>query len=107
MKPQILYEIKDAEAKAQEMVDSAQADKQRLIDDAKRRALDIQEAARKEASRNAEQMNASADNEIDHFKQDILASGEKQVYAIQSKAEGKKAEALAQIMEAFKRAAHV
>ncbi len=107
MKPQILYEIKDAEAAAQEMVDNAQAEKRKLIEDAKRRAFDIQEAAKKEATRNTEQMNASANGEIDQLKKDILASGEKQVYTIQSEAEGKKAEALAQIMEDFKRTAHV
>ncbi|MGZ7180569.1 MAG: hypothetical protein ACXVIB_07195, partial [Halobacteriota archaeon] len=86
MKPQILYEIKDAEAKAQEMVDNAQSEKRKLIDDAKRRAFDIQEAARKEAARNAEQMNASADNEIAQLKKEIFASGEEQVFAIRSKA---------------------
>ncbi len=107
MKPQVLYEIKDAEAKAQEMVDSAQAEKQKLIEDAKRKAFDIQEAARKEAARNAEQMNASADTEIAQLKKNILDDGEKQVFEIRNKAEGKKAEALAQIIEDFKRAAHV
>ncbi|MGZ4902448.1 MAG: ATP synthase archaeal subunit H [Halobacteriota archaeon] len=107
MKPQILYEIKDAEAKAQEMVNAAQAEKRKLIDDAKRRAFDIREAARKEATQNAEQMNASADTEIDQLKKDIFESGEKQVYAVRDKAQGKKAEALAQILEDFKRTAHV
>ena len=107
MKPQILYEIKDAEAKAQEMVDAAQAERRKLIGDAKRKALDIQEAARKEATRNAEQMNASADTEIGQLKKDILDDGEKQVFEIRSKAESKKTEALAQIIEDFKRTAHV
>ncbi len=107
MKPQILYEIRDAEAKAQEMVDAAQAEKRKLIEDAKRKALDIQEAARKEAARNTEQMNASADAEILQLKKDILDDGEKQVFEIRNKAEGKKAEALAQIIEDFKRTAHV
>ncbi|MGZ4903274.1 MAG: hypothetical protein ACXV5I_00490 [Halobacteriota archaeon] len=107
MKPQILYEIKDAEAKAQAMVDSAQAEKRKLIEDAKRRAFDIQGAAKKEAARNAEQMNASADIEINQLKKDILDSGEKQVLAMRNKAEGKKADALAQIIEDFKRTAHV
>ncbi|MGZ4907842.1 MAG: ATP synthase archaeal subunit H [Halobacteriota archaeon] len=107
MKPQILYEIKDAEAKAQAMVDSAQAEKRKLIEDAKRRAFDILGAAKKEAARNAEQMNASADIEINQLKKDILDSGEKQVLAMRNKAEGKKADALAQIIEDFKRTAHV
>ncbi len=107
MKPQILYEIKDAEAKAQEMVDNAQAEKRKLIEDAKRKAFDIQEAAKKEAARNAEQMNASADTEIDQLKKNIFEEGEKQVHAIRNKAGGKKEEALAQILEDFKRAAHV
>ncbi len=107
MKAQTLYEIKDAEAKAQEMVDAAQAEKRKLIEDAKRRALDIQEAAKKEATRNAEQMNASADTEIHHLKEDISDDGEKQVFELRGKTEGRKAEALAWIIEEFKRTAYV
>ncbi len=107
MRPQILYEIKDAEVRAQEMVDSAEAEKRKLIEEAKRKASDIQEAAQREATKNAEQMNASADTEIDRLKEGIFADGQRQVAAIQDKAKGQKAQALAQIIEDFKRAAHV
>ncbi len=107
MRPKILYEIKDAEAKAQEMINDAEAEKRKLIEDAKRKASDVQEAAMREAAKNTEQMNHSADMEIDRLKQDILTDGRREVAAIQTKAEGKKAEAVAQIMADFKRTANV
>ena len=107
MKPQVLYEIKNAEAKVQRMIDDAQTQKQKMIEDAKKQALEVIEEAKKEAKKIEDEMNASAELELADIRKDILNSGEKQIFEIRQKAQKKKAEALDYILEEFKRDAHV
>ena len=107
MKPQVLYEIKDAEAEAQRTIDEAQTQKQNMIEDAKRQAMVIIEEAKKEAKKIEDEMNASAELELANIRKDILNRGEKQIFEIRQKAQKKKAEALEYILEGFKREAHV
>ena len=107
MKPQVLYEIKDAEAEAQRMIDDAQTQKQNMIEDAKRQAMAIIEAAKKEAKKIEDEMGTSAESELANIRKDILNSGEKLIFEIRQKAQKKKADALNYILEEFKREAHV
>ena len=107
MKPEVLFEIKDAEAAAQRMIDDAQTQKQKMIEDAKRLATDVIEDAKKEAKKIEDEMNASAELELANTRNDILNSGEKQIFEIKQRAQKKKAEALNYILEEFKREAHV
>ncbi len=107
MKPQVLYEIKDAEAKAQSMIDDAQTQKQNMIEDAKRQAMVIIEDAKREAKKIEDEMDASVELELADIRKKILNSGEKQIFEIRQKAQKKKAEALKYILEEFKREAHV
>jgi V/A-type H+-transporting ATPase subunit G/H len=107
MKPQVLYEIKDAEAEAQKLIDDAQIQKQNMIEDAKRQAMVIIEEAKKEAKKIEDEMNASAELELANIRKGILNSGEKQIFEIKQRAQKKKTEALEYILEEFKREAHV
>ena len=107
MKPEVLFEIKDAEAAAQRMIDDAQTQKQNTIEDSKRQAMEVIEEAKKEAKKIEDEMNASAELELANIRKDILNSGEKQIFEIKQRAQKKKAEALDYILEEFKREAHV
>jgi len=107
MKPQVLYEIKNAEAEVQRTIDDAQTQKQKMIEDAKKQAMEVIEEAKKEAKKIEDEMNASAELELANIRKGILNSGEKQIFEIKQRAQKKKAEALEYILEEFKREAHV
>lgn len=103
MKQQILSEIKHAEAEAQRMIDEAQIQKQNTVEDAKKRSFEITDAAQKEASKIVDDLNASADLEIDSITQEIHKAGEAEVLKVKQRAEEKRAEALSYLLEEFKR----
>jgi len=107
MKQQILYEIKHAEAEAQRMIDEAQIQKRNTIEDAKKKSFEIIDAAQKEASKIAEDLNASADLEIDRMKGEIHKAGEAEILKVKERAEKKRAEALSYLLEEFKRTQYV
>ena len=107
MNPEVLSEIKAAEAEAQRMIDEAQTQKEATIEDAKKRSFEIVDAAEKEASKIAEDLNASADAEIDKAKQAIHKAGDAEILTIKGRAEKKHAEALSYLVEEFKRTHYV
>jgi V/A-type H+/Na+-transporting ATPase subunit G/H len=107
MKAEILSEIKAAEAEAQRMIDEAQTQKEATIEDAKKRSFEIIDAAEKEASTIADDLNATADSEITRAKQEIHKAGEADILKVNERAEKKHAEALSYLAEEFKRTHYV
>ncbi len=103
MKQQILEEIKHAEAEAQRMIDEAQIQKQSTVEDAKKKSFEITDAAQKEASKIVDDLNASADLEIERTTQEIRKAGEAEILKVKESAEKKRAEALSYLLEEFKR----
>jgi V/A-type H+/Na+-transporting ATPase subunit G/H len=103
MKAEILSQIKAAEAEAQRMIDEAQTQKEATIEDAKKKSLQIIDAAEQEASKIAGDLNASADAEITAAQQKIHEAGEAEILKIKERAEKKHAEALTFLVEEFKR----
>ncbi|MDD1721005.1 MAG: hypothetical protein LUP95_03365 [Euryarchaeota archaeon] len=103
MKQQILYEIKHAEAEAQRMIDEAQIQRRDTVEDAKKKSFEITDAAQKEASKIADDLNASADLEIDRITQEIHKAGEAEILKVKERAEKKRPEALSYLLEEFKR----
>jgi V/A-type H+-transporting ATPase subunit G/H len=100
MKSEILSEIKAAEAEAQRMIDEAQTQKEATIEDAKKKSFEIVDAAEKEASKIADDLNASADSEINK-------AGEADILKVKERAEKRHAEALSYLIEEFKRTHYV
>jgi V/A-type H+-transporting ATPase subunit G/H len=107
MKPEILSQIKAAEAEVQRMIDGAQTQKETTIEEAKKKSFEIVDAAEKEASKIAEDLNASADAEINKAKQEIHEAGDAEILRIKERAEKKHAEALSYLVEEFKRTHYV
>ncbi len=103
MKQQILYEIKQAEAEAQRMIDEAQTQRQHTVEDAKKKSFEITDAAQKEASKIADDLDSSADLEINSVTQEIHKAGEAEVLKVKERAEKKRAEALSYLLEEFQR----
>jgi len=102
MKSEILSEIKAAEAEAQRMIDEAQTQKEKTIEDAKRKSFEIIDASEKEAKKIADDLNASADREINTATQAIRKTGEADILRIKERAEKTHAEALAYLVQEFK-----
>ena len=92
MKPEILLEIKAAEAEAQRMIDEAQTQKEKAIEDAKKKSFEIIDASE----------NATADLEISTATQAIRKTGEADILRIKERAQKKHAEALSYLVEEFK-----
>jgi V/A-type H+-transporting ATPase subunit G/H len=107
MKSEVLSEIKAAEAEAQRMIDEAQTQKEATIEDAKKRSFEIVDAAEKEASKIVEDLNASADSEINEATQEIHKAGQVDILSVKERAEKKHAEALSYLIEEFKRTHYV
>src|SRR5208337_5631543 len=99
MNPEVLSEIKAAEADVQRMIDEAQTQKETTIEDAKKKSFEIVDAAEKEASKVAEDLNADADAEIDKAKQEIHKAGDADILSVKERAEKKHAEALSYLVE--------
>jgi V/A-type H+-transporting ATPase subunit G/H len=102
MKAEILSQIKAAEAEAQRMIDEAQTQKEATIEDAKKRSLQIIDVAEQEAIKIAEDLNASADAEISKATQEIYKAGKADVLKVKERAEKRHAEALSYLIEEFK-----
>ena len=102
MKPEILLEIKAAEAEAQRMIDEAQTQKEKAIEDAKKKSFEIIDASEKEAKKIADDLNATADLEISTATQAIRKTGEADILRIKERAQKKHAEALSYLAEEFK-----
>ncbi|MGA2884373.1 MAG: hypothetical protein WBW25_05880 [Halobacteriota archaeon] len=102
MKPEILLEIKAAEAEAQRMIDEAQTQKEKAIEDAKKKSFEIIDASEKEAKKIADDLNATADLEINTATQAIRKTGEADILRIKERAQKKHAEALSYLVEEFK-----
>jgi V/A-type H+-transporting ATPase subunit G/H len=102
MKPEILLEIKAAEAEAQRMIDEAQTQKEKAIEDAKKKSFEIIDASEKEAKKIADDLNATADLEISTATQAIRKTGEADILRIKERAQKKHAEALSYLVEEFK-----
>ena len=102
MKPEILLEIKAAEAEAQRMIDEAQTQKEKAIEDAKKKSFEIIDASEKEAKKIADDLNATADLEINTATQAIRKTGEADILRIKERAQKKHAEALSYLAEEFK-----
>jgi len=102
MKPEILLEIKAAEAEAQRMIDEAQTQKEKAIEDAKKKSFEIIDASEKEAKKIADDLNATADLEINTATQAISKTGEADILRIKERAQKKHAEALSYLVEEFK-----
>jgi V/A-type H+-transporting ATPase subunit G/H len=107
MKSEILSEIKAAEAEAQRMIDEAQTQKEAIIEDAKKKSFEIVDAAEKEASKIADDLNASADSEINEAKHEIHDAEEVDILKVKERAQKKHAEALSYLIEEFKRTHYV
>jgi len=107
MKSEILSEIKAAEAEAQRLIDEAQTQKEATIEEAKKKSFDIIDAAEQEAGKNADDLNANADAEISKAKQEIHDAGQVDILSLKERAEKKHAEALSFLVEEFKRTYHV
>jgi len=102
MKPEILLEIKATEAEAQRMIDEAQTQKEKAIEDAKKKSFEIIDASEKEAKKIADDLNATADLEINTATQAIRKTGEADILRIKERAQKKHAEALSYLVEEFK-----
>ncbi|MGZ4864296.1 MAG: hypothetical protein ACXV5H_01410 [Halobacteriota archaeon] len=107
MKSEILSEIKAAEAEAQRLIDEAQTQKEATIEEAKKKSFDIVDAAEQDAGRNADDLNMKADAEIRKAKQKIHEAGQADILSLKERAEKKHAEALSFLVEEFKRTYHV
>jgi V/A-type H+-transporting ATPase subunit G/H len=107
MKSEILSEIKAAEAEAQRLIDEAQTQKEATIEEAKKKSFDIVDAAEQKASKNADDLNANADAEISKAKREIHDAGQVDILSLKERAEKKHAEALSFLVEEFKRTYHV
>jgi len=107
MNPEVLSEIKAAEADVQRMIDEAQTQKETTIEDAKKKSFEIVDAAEKEASKIAVDLNADADAEIDKAKQEIHKAGDADILSVKERAEKKHAEALSYLVEEVKRTHYV
>ncbi|MGZ4910598.1 MAG: hypothetical protein ACXVI1_07635 [Halobacteriota archaeon] len=107
MKSEILSEIKAAEAEAQRLIDEAQTQKEATIEEAKKKSFDIVDAAEQDAGRNADDLNMKADAEIRKAKQKIHEAGQADILSLKERAEKKHAEALSYLVEEFKRTHYV
>ena len=83
-KAETLLEIKRAEGEVRGMKESAAREKERILRDARREALELQEKLRREAEDRAAAIVRKAEEEIAKEREGILAKGRKEAEALRA-----------------------
>lgn len=87
-KAETLSEIKKAEGEIRAMKESAQKERDRILHEARREALELQERLRREAEGRATAILAAAEKEIAKEREAILAQGRKEAEALRASGMG-------------------
>ncbi len=83
-KEETLSEIKKAEGAIRGMKEAASSERDRILRDARREALDLQERLRREADERAAAILKKADEELAKEREAILAKGRKEAEALKA-----------------------
>jgi len=83
-KAETLEEIKRAEAEIREMKEAAARERDRIVRDARRESLELQERLRREADERAASVVRAAEAEIARDRESVLAKGRREADALRS-----------------------
>lgn len=83
-KAETLEEIKRAEAEIREMKEAAARERDRIVRDARRESLELQERLRREADERAAAVVRAAEAEIARDRESVLAKGRREADALRA-----------------------
>jgi len=105
-KEETLLKLKEAEAEVRTLKDAAERDRETIVRDARREALELRDELRAEAEARYREILSEASGKIETERATILAAGEQEANRMRSRGEANVDRAVDAVLAKFKGALH-
>ncbi|MGQ0796363.1 MAG: F0F1 ATP synthase subunit B family protein [Methanobacteriota archaeon] len=105
-KEETLHRIKSVEEEVRRTLDGAQAERERILRNARKETLELRDGIRADAERRGEAILRDAETTIAKAKERVLAEGRKEAASLRSMADSNMDRAVERLIERFKGAIH-